>query len=133
MEKNALHDKKGFTLIEALVSIVILSLILIGLLGSVIIAYKISLRNQIRNEAVNIAREKLNLFRESLNKTNIFKHENCENADDNDAVIRRIRNINYKYYVVGKVQEKGYVYEVTVKVCDKDKKEIYKAKTLVSK
>ena len=97
-----------------------------------IIAYKISLRNQIRNEAVHIAKEKLNLFRENLD-TNIFSHENCEDANDNDAVIRRIRNIDYKYYVVGKVQEKGYVYEVNIKVCDKDKKELYKAKTLVSK
>ncbi len=132
MEKDVLQDSKGFTLIEALVSIVILSLILIGLLSSMIIAYKISLRNQIRNEAVHIAKEKLNLFRENLD-TNIFSHENCEDANDNDAVIRRIRNINYKYYVVGKVQEKGYVYEVNIKVCDKDKKEIYKAKTLVSK
>ncbi len=132
MEKGVLRDSKGFTLIEALVSIVILSLILIGLLSSMIIAYKISLRNQIRNEAVHIAKEKLNLFRENLD-TNIFSHENCEDANDNDAVIRRIRNIDYKYYVVGKVQEKGYVYEVNIKVCDKDKKELYKAKTLVSK
>ncbi len=132
MEKDVLRNSKGFTLIEALVSIVILSLILIGLLSSMIIAYKISLRNQIRNEAVHIAKEKLNLFRENLD-TSIFSHENCEDANDNDAVIRRIRNIDYKYYVVGKIQEKGYVYEVNIKVCDKDKKELYKAKTLVSK
>lgn len=132
MEQGVLQDNKGFTLIEALVSIVILSLILIGLLSSMIVAYKISLRNQIRNEAIHIAKEKLNFFREQRD-LNMFKHEICANADDNDAVIRRIRNINYKYYVVGNIQERGYVYEVNVKVCDKNKKELYKAKTLVSK
>lgn len=132
MGKDVLQDKRGFTLIEALVSIVILSLILIGLLSSMLVAYRISLRNQIRNEAVHIANEKLNFFRENLD-TGMFKHENCTEANDNDAVIRRIRNIDYKYYVVGKIQEKGYVYEVNIKVCDKDKKELYRAKTLVSK
>ncbi len=123
---------KGFTLIEALVSIVILSLILIGLLSAMLTSYKISLRNQVRDEAVQIAREYINKFKTTLD-TGIFKHENCASADDQDKVIKRLRNIKYPFYVVGKVLDKEYVYEVQVVVCDKDKKEIYKAKTLVSK
>ncbi len=132
MERSVLLNKKGFPLIEALISIVILSLILIGLLSAMLVSYQISLKNQIRNEAIQIAREKINYFRDTKN-TDIFKHSECTQATDNDAVVRRIRNINYKYFVVGKIENKEYVYELTVKVCGNDKKELYKVKTLVSK
>jgi len=127
-----LQNKKGFTLIEALVSLAIFSLILIGLLSAMLTAYKITLENKLRNEAVQIAREKINMFKTTLD-TNMFKHENCLEADDNDKVIRRLRNSNYPFFVVGKIEDKGYIYQLQVIVCDKNKKEIYKTKTLVSK
>ncbi len=125
-------QNKGFTLIEALVSMVILSLILIGLLSAMIVSYKISLKNQIRNEAVLIATEKINIFKTTKNLA-LFSHDQCSQADDTDKVVRRIRNTNYPFYVVGKIQDKDYVYEINIAVCGKDKKEVYRTKTLVSK
>ncbi len=126
------NNNKGFTLVEALVSMVILFLILIGLLSAMITSYKLSMRNQIRNEAVQIAKEKIDTFKTSLNPS-LFKSKTCSQASDNDIVVRRFRNTNYTFYVVGNILDKGYLYEVEVAVCDKNKKEIYKTKTLVRK
>ena len=127
-----MKQNKGFTLIEALVSLVILSLILIGLLSGSLTAYKISFKNKVRNEAVRLAREKIDIFKGTLD-TSIFKHEKCQDADDSDKVIRSFGNFNYPFYVVGKINDNGYFYELEITVCDKDKKKIYTTKTVVGK
>jgi type II secretory pathway pseudopilin PulG len=59
MEQNVLLNKKekGFTIIEALVSLTILAIILIGLLAGILKSYEIVVRNQIRDEAVKTAQE----------------------------------------------------------------------------
>lgn len=51
-ELPVIQDKRGFTLIEFLVSIVILMVGLLGLLQTVNMSYSSNLQNQLRNEAV---------------------------------------------------------------------------------
>ena len=127
-----MKQNKGFTIIEALVALVILSLILIGLLSAALTSYRISLNNKIRDEAVKIAQEKLNTFKTTFN-TSIIKHDICPSADNSDKVERDFGNFKYPFYVVGKIQDKGYFYEVVLKVCDRNKKEVYSTKTVVRK
>ncbi len=50
-----MRDNDGFTLIEFLVSIVILMVGLLGLLQAVNMSYSHNLQNQLRNEAVSVA------------------------------------------------------------------------------
>ncbi len=51
------RKEKGFTIVEALVSLVILAIILLGLLAGVLKSYEIVIRNQIRDEAIKTAQE----------------------------------------------------------------------------
>jgi len=55
MELPVKQDNNGFTLIEFLVSIVILMVGLLGLLQAVNISYSHNLQTQLRNEAVTVA------------------------------------------------------------------------------
>lgn len=55
--------RRGFTLIEVLMALLILTVGLLGLLQSVNIAYEHNLRKKMRDEAVVIAEEQLNLMR----------------------------------------------------------------------
>lgn len=55
MELPVKQDNSGFTLIEFLVSIVILMVGLLGLLQAVNLSYSHNLQNQLRNEAVTVA------------------------------------------------------------------------------
>ena len=56
-------DDKGFTLVEVLVSILIITVALIGLLKSVEIATEQNLKNQMRDEAILVAEAQMNHWR----------------------------------------------------------------------
>lgn len=58
--KTSSPAEGGFTLIEVLMAMLILTVGLMGLLQSVMISYGHSLRNRLRGEAVAIAEEQLN-------------------------------------------------------------------------
>ncbi len=80
-----LHKKnKGFTLVEALVALVILAILLLGLLSALIITYEHSTRNIIRDEAVKIANEYAETYR-NMGIGNIP-------ANQSITVNRKIRN-----------------------------------------
>lgn len=63
MEPIALKTEKGFSLIEALVAMLILSVILLGALQGLMVSYRTSSTNILRNEAVNMAEETANALR----------------------------------------------------------------------
>ena len=75
---------KGFTLVEALVALVILAILLLGLLSALIITYEHSTRNIIRDEAVKIANEYAETYR-NMGIGNIP-------ANQSITVNRKIRN-----------------------------------------
>lgn len=54
------RSSSGFTLVEVLMAMLIMTVGLLGLLQSVNVAYEHNLRNKLREEAVLIAEEKMN-------------------------------------------------------------------------
>lgn len=59
---------RGFTIIEVLMAMLIMTVGLLGLLQSVNVAYEHSLRNKLREEAVSLAEEQLNYMRTKAEK-----------------------------------------------------------------
>ena len=57
--KTSLCAESGFTLIEVMMAMLVLTVGLLGLLQSVSIAYEHNLRNRLREEAVGLAEEHL--------------------------------------------------------------------------
>ena len=97
-----MFNSKGFTIIELLVAMTILAIVLLGLLGGFINIYRYNLNNMLRDEAVLIAQETFEEFRND-NITEIiseFQDTVC-NPDDNSTgshrVIRQLRNKNFAF------------------------------------
>lgn len=60
MSANNWKDIKGVTLIEVMIALVVLLIVFLGLLQASILGIENNLRNQMRDEAVNIAAERVN-------------------------------------------------------------------------
>ena len=63
MLQTALKDKKGLTLIEVMISLVVLLLVFLALLQTALVSIESNMTNVLRDEAVNIAEEKMNVER----------------------------------------------------------------------
>ena len=63
MHKNILHKNQGFGLVEVLVSVMIISILTLGVFSLIILSIKISTENQHYVEAVNIANQQMELIR----------------------------------------------------------------------
>ncbi len=85
------RNYKGFTIVEALVALVILAILLLGLLSALITAYEISTRNLIRDEAVKIANEYAEKYR-NFGLSNIPTNDTFE-------INRKIRNADITYNI----------------------------------
>lgn len=92
MEPIALKTEEGFTLIEALVAMLILSVILLGALQGLIVSYRTSSTNTLRNEAVSIAEETANAFRNT-------PYVNLVNGTTVNVVTRQIANASAPFTV----------------------------------
>lgn len=92
MEPIALKTEEGFTLIEALVAMLILSVILLGALQGLIVSYRTSSTNTLRNEAVNIAEETANTLRNT-------PYTNLVNGTTVNVVTRQIANASAPFTV----------------------------------
>jgi type IV pilus assembly protein PilV len=86
-----IHSKKGFTLVEALVALSILAILLLGLLSSLIVSYEISTKNVIRDEAVKIAEE----YAEKYRNMDL----NSIPASDTKTETRQIRNATVNFLI----------------------------------
>lgn len=97
METAAICNRAGFTLIEFLVALVILMVGLLGLLQTVNYALSHNLGNQLRQEAIMLADERMN-----LQKTKPFALISTTPApyEHNDAVQRPINRGFQNYSVV---------------------------------
>lgn len=92
MEPIALKTEEGFTLIEALVAMLILSVILLGALQGLIVSYRTSSTNTLRNEAVSIAEETANVLRNT-------PYTNLVNGTTVNVVTRQISNASAPFTV----------------------------------
>ncbi len=63
MLQTALKDKKGLTLIEVMISLVVLLLVFLALLQTALVSIDSNMANVLRDEAVNIAEEQMNVAR----------------------------------------------------------------------
>lgn len=60
MEQAVFRNNKGFTLLEALIAIVLLSIMMLGALTGLIASYKSTSLNALRDEGVKLAQELVN-------------------------------------------------------------------------
>jgi len=59
MQRPARHSEKGFTLVEFLAAVIILSVGLLGLLAAVNLSLEANMGNKMRNDAVRLAEQTL--------------------------------------------------------------------------
>jgi len=90
---------KGFTMVELLVAMVIFSLILIFMLQSFLLAFKINFSNEVKNATIRLAQDELeNLRNKSINdiydfstNTTIYCPSPCNpNTTNSDCKIERV-------------------------------------------
>lgn len=121
--------EKGFTLVEALVSLTLLAVLLLGLLGGLVLSYEVSIRNILRDEAVKIASEYMEAYRD-------YNPQDIPDSLQED-VNRQIRNKTFTYTVNIQSQSvvAGYMKIVTITVTWTYKGQTYthKIETLVGK
>lgn len=60
-----LHNKKGMTLVEIMIALLLLMIVSMALLQTAVLGMRENLRNTIRDEAVNIADQRMNELRSS--------------------------------------------------------------------
>jgi type IV pilus assembly protein PilV len=91
MRTIALKDKKGFSLVEILISLVLLLIVFLALTQTAMVGIDSNMTNILRDEAVSIAEMEMNEARN-------IPFDNL--ADSNDTVPRNFRNIaNFQYNV----------------------------------
>jgi len=94
MLQTVLLNKKGLTLVEVMIALVVLLLVFLALMQTALVSIDSNMINALRDEAVNIAEEKMN---DERNKT----FDSIIPSAAPEAVSRSIRNIpsaklNYK-------------------------------------
>jgi len=88
-----LKDKKGLTLIEVMISLVVLLLVFLALLQTALVSIDSNMTNVLRDEAVNIAEEQMNIARNT-------PFNNLAGTTDVSPPARSIRNIVAFTYTV---------------------------------
>ena len=105
METNAIQDRsrKGFTIVEVLVALTIFAIMLLGLYYSLIVSYKYSVANLLRDEAIRVAQEEMerlriisfdNVTQNQLNPPRLIE---CNATDPQASIERQIRNSRFRF------------------------------------
>lgn len=129
------NNFKGFGIIEALVSLFIFAVLLLGLNYSLIIAIENNTANFFRNTAVKIAQGYMDKTRERTDLNTISIADNPCNPDNATASTTifidtiNYRNTTIKYVTVLSVVSKtSNYYKVNIKTCYKYKNNIKEVK-----
>ncbi|WP_457600999.1 prepilin-type N-terminal cleavage/methylation domain-containing protein [Hydrogenivirga sp.] len=128
MERTATRDDTGFTLVEALVALVILAIILLGLLAGLLVTLQYNLLNFMREEAGSVAQECIENLRAlpfasisavniDCNDTSVNVSTPCLDTTGANVVTRQVRNTNVNYRVGWTVTDRTNLKEVYVEVC----------------
>ncbi len=134
MDHSVIQNKKGFTIIETLIAMVLFSLVLIFMLQSFLLAHRLNFEKLMKDEIVKIAQEELEKYR-NISFSNITP--SCSNACTNYPttcrIQRQIRNTTVTFWE--EVSVSGFdanhnpvtnlndaVFKVvTIKICSKHK------------
>ena len=100
--EHRVEQSKGFSLIEVLVAMVLLVVVFLGLLAGILTSYKISVNNEIRNQAVKITQEMLENYRAKPFSSILDINISCNNPSA-ETVIRKIRNQNVVFKIGKKI------------------------------
>ena len=80
------NSQRGFTLVEVLVALVIIAIILLGNMAALSLSYRRNLQNIFRDEAVKVAQEAMEAYRDNAS---------CPSS----PVTRQIRNYQQQFQV----------------------------------
>lgn len=96
IQLTLMHDKKGFTLIEVMVAILIMMVGVLGLLSTMNVAMKHNVENQRREEVVRVAEEIMNDMR-----TRQFNFQNIDPSfNPMTTVTSKLRSSPVTYGVI---------------------------------
>lgn len=129
VSKNNISE--GFTLLESIFAVFLLTIVMLWTMQCMVGAYNITLRNQLRDEAVNIGEEQLTIVRNTPFST-LFNNPTTTDL----CVTRQIRNFNYRFEVkntISKVLDIAVAAECVITWKVAKKKYHHKIATVVSK
>lgn len=92
MERPVLNDKGGMTLVELMISIVIMFIVFLGLTGTVMTGLEYNMRNALLDEAVSVGETRMNALRS-------LPFDNIATSAASDNVIRDVRRFPARYTV----------------------------------
>jgi type IV pilus assembly protein PilV len=95
--KTLPRGKRGFTLVEMMMAMLVMTVGLLGLLQSINVAYEHNLRNKLREEALLVGEEQMNVLRRSPTASAI-------SFQSVTTVVRGIAGANKKFTVTRECQ-----------------------------
>ena len=102
MLQTVLLDKKGLTLVEVMIALVVLLIVSLALMQTALVSINSNMTNILRDEAVSIAEE-------SMNEARNIPFDNLAAGASGETVSRNFKNIaNFQYAVTRTVTDLNF-------------------------
>ncbi len=115
-----MRDDRGMTLIEVLISMTLLSIVFLALIQSAQMAMRSSVQNEMRDEAVRVAEERMTRLRNTPFPVAPATNDLSPTAGTADpSVMRRIRSVDCTYNInrmVKQIDATNNIVQVTLTV-----------------
>ena len=97
MEQAVRRDNRGMTLIEVLISLMLLAIVSLALIQSALLAINTNVRNELRDEAVSVAEQRLNELRNTpFTGADLADTTSTGPVTETD-ITRKIRSVSCNY------------------------------------
>ena len=90
MEQVVCRDNRGMTLIEVLISLMLLAIVSLALIQSALLAINTNVKNEMRDEAVSVAEQRLNELKNT-------PFASLDLLPPETAITRKIRSVSCTY------------------------------------
>jgi len=98
MERIALFNKKGMSLIEVMISLVILMFVALAVMKTALVGMSANLQNSMRDEAVNVVDQRMNELRSATTGTSFDTNDLVPVNNVAESVItRKFRGASVNY------------------------------------